>query len=83
MEDNFMYARGRSGGGLVCTAKEVYLDAIQIKDRSTCNSGDDATVSIHADIIFNAARYDVGWYIATDVRVSFRHLFGALLRSYC
>lgn len=50
---------------LVCRAKEVYLENIST-DRKTCNQGETVRLTINADIFLHAARYDLGWYVATD-----------------
>lgn len=53
---------------LVCRAKEVYLtgNSIHAHDRATCTEGGTVKIAVDATIHFNSARYDNGWYVATD-----------------
>ena len=67
MEDNWFAAKGDHGGGLSCEAKEVYLDYIDSESLTTkCVEGQDVKLDLSASVFFHTARYDVGWYIATD-----------------
>jgi hypothetical protein len=50
---------------LVCRAKEVYLESVT-SSRLSCNLGATVKLNLTAVIHFNAARYDPGWYVATD-----------------
>jgi len=52
--------------GLTCTAKEVYLQNIKNRVRTTCSKGTKVKVDISADVIFNSARYDPAFFVATD-----------------
>jgi hypothetical protein len=63
-EDN--WSRAGNTQGLVCTAKEVYLENIAVDFNSTCSAGDFVDVNINATVVFTTGRYDAGWYIATD-----------------
>lgn len=51
---------------LTCRAKEVYLDNIRNKNRTRCVEGTKVKVEISADVVFNAARYDPAFFVATD-----------------
>lgn len=50
---------------LVCRAKEVYLNDVT-SARLSCEEGTMTKLTLNASIHFNAARYDPGWYVATD-----------------
>jgi hypothetical protein len=65
MEDNFMTANNRNGGGLVCAAKEVTLESLET-NRTSCQENGIITLTLKGTVKFNTARYDVGWYIARD-----------------
>jgi len=66
MEDNWKDSGKQMG--LVCTAKEVYLDEVMALQGApnTCEAGSYITISLKASVHFNAARYDPGWYVALD-----------------
>lgn len=70
MNDNWLKF-GKTGHDLVCEAKEIQLiSATATVDGDSgdlqCNQGEMVTVTLTGDVHFNAARYDPGWYVATD-----------------
>lgn len=51
---------------LVCTTNEVYLEKVDSIVAKTCEAGQVITVDVDGSIRFTSARYDLGWYVATD-----------------
>jgi hypothetical protein len=51
---------------LVCTTNEVYLDNIDADAVLTCVEGETISITADGSIRFSSARYDLGWYVATD-----------------
>jgi uncharacterized repeat protein (TIGR01451 family) len=51
---------------LVCTSKEVYLENVDSKTPKTCERGQVINLDLSGSIRFNSARFDLGWYVATD-----------------
>jgi hypothetical protein len=65
LQDNWISAN--KTGELVCATKDVYLEAIQVKEKLTCSVDDTITISFDGSIrIMKSLKYDVGFYIATD-----------------
>jgi uncharacterized membrane protein len=56
---------GKSGGDLICTTKEVYLESLTSKP-ITCVAGEKVKVSVTAVINIASSRSDLGWYVAAD-----------------
>lgn len=65
MEEVFNDETG-SNSTLSCRAKEVQLTSVKTNLTTTCKIGTKITVDLYATIEMVAARYDLGWYIATD-----------------
>lgn len=66
MQEVFDYF-GKSQGGLVCTAKDVYANnATVLEGPNSCERGSFIYVNISASIHFNAARYDPAIYTASS-----------------
>lgn len=64
MQDNWKAAGNKQD--LVCEAKEVWLENMEASRPATCVAGGWTTLDLSASVVFNAERYDMGWYIATD-----------------
>jgi hypothetical protein len=65
LQDNWS-AAGKPGE-LVCATKDVYLEAIKVKEPKKCSVDDTITISIDGSIrMLKSLKYDVGYYIATD-----------------
>lgn len=63
MQNN--YDDAGNDGELICAAKEVFLEEVT-SDVTSCVEGQMFNATIEASIRLVSARYDVGWYIATD-----------------
>jgi len=65
MQDNFQLVGG-STSDLTCSAKEVELQSLTATIDGACIKGEYTTLTLQAVVQLNAARYDMGWYIALD-----------------
>lgn len=65
LQDNWS-AAGKDGD-LVCATKDVFLEAISVKEPTSCTVDETITISIDGSIrMLKSQKFDVGLYIATD-----------------